>query len=47
VCQDRGKWKTSITSKGPKLATAGGNGRDGRGDKSDNNDGSHYVGAGV
>ena len=45
--QDGGKWKTFITSKSPELATASGNGRDGRGDKSDNDDSSHGVRAGI
>jgi hypothetical protein len=43
VGQDGGEWKTFVTSKGPELATASCNGRDGRSDKRDNDDSSHNA----
>ena len=45
--QDGGEWKTFVTSKGPELATASCNGRDGRSDKRDNDDSSHNARAGI
>ena len=41
--QDGGEWKTFVTSKGPELAAASCNGRDGRSDKRDNDDSSHNA----